>query len=393
MRRTLSSLSVVLKTTGGGKEAMHALKLKPTKYTSMQTTTKSFDKAVLLLNVGMTASLIGMSCSDMLQLRSLSLAGSLCGMVFNFTRKPPMTAPLIWGGAFAALNLYHIVSIVRERMPSDFTFEEQTVHDLFFTKVGLRPREFQKIHHLCSHTVLKEGDVLCEQGAVNDNVHFVINGSVEILIDDEHKGIIAGGSRGAVIGEITFLVCVRQQQQKAPLKNKRPAIVVQEDGSQQVEIVVEESCSSEDIKVPTVFVSSATITAREPTSVATFPTSKLQELFRKRPDLLAAWNSVCSDAVVSKLFLRNDMSAQRDRLAWYQDVCSVVLASKELAVLEPRQKKVVEDVRHRLHITQQEHAMVLELCGWTPDEWRQGTKVVQDSNMFDRIRVFVFGKE
>tara|TARA_B100000780_G_scaffold274869_1_gene240533 strand:+ start:35 stop:1306 length:1272 start_codon:yes stop_codon:yes gene_type:complete len=422
MRRTLQTCSVVLKTTGGGKEAMKALKL-PTKYKTMQSTKKTLDKGILLLNIGMTASLIGMSCSDMLQLRSLSLFGGICGMMFNFTRTPRMIVPMLWGGAFGLLNTYHIISIVRERMPTDFTNEERQVHDLFFQKVSMRPRAFQKIHALATHKQLSKGDTLATEGERNNSIHFLINGSVDIEIAAEHKGIIAGGSAGAIIGEISFLEYIQRQQTLKKKKKKCNKVSLNElqktddvimleifnvenetanqekrdpgvqdekeqenNGSNQIQEQIE---TNQEICMPR---SSATVIARENTHVATFATSDLQKLFDNRPDLLASWNSVLSDSVVSKLFQTNEINASKQRLAWFKDVVHVVVSGKkEDEYIRFEQRRLVRGVKDRLSITNEEKLIVLKSLGWEEEDWQRGRRITDDS--FSFLRFFGFEQE
>ena len=63
------------------------------------------DPALGVMNLGAVLSLSGFMMTDMLALRCLAISGSLCGMVYNASRKPPQRQAVAWGAVFLAVRL------------------------------------------------------------------------------------------------------------------------------------------------------------------------------------------------------------------------------------------------------------------------------------------------
>lgn len=105
------------KVTGGGKAALRDGVHSPL---SLIRNIRSMETGTLVLNAGMVISLIGMSSSDMIFLRSMSILGGCCGMYYNFTRKPPLRPPIIWGLVFLTLHCGKVVQLLFEKRPIAF---------------------------------------------------------------------------------------------------------------------------------------------------------------------------------------------------------------------------------------------------------------------------------
>jgi hypothetical protein len=85
--------------------------------------------STLILNFGSVASLIGFTRSDVLELRGLSVTGSLCAVVYHVTIQPFRITPILWSLTFAAVNSFKIFQIMQERKGSvNLTEQEEEMY-------------------------------------------------------------------------------------------------------------------------------------------------------------------------------------------------------------------------------------------------------------------------
>ena len=101
---------------------------------------------VLILNFGSVCSLVGFTRSDVLELRSLSVTGSLSSVMY-FASQPAATrslTPILWSLTFASVNSFKIYQILVERKASvDLPKHQLDVYRRQFEPHGLTRKQFE----------------------------------------------------------------------------------------------------------------------------------------------------------------------------------------------------------------------------------------------------------
>ena len=94
--------------------------------------------AVLLFNFGSICTLVGFTRSDVLELRMLSVTGSLCGVIYQGVQPKPMWPPIVWSMLFGGVNAWKIFEIVNERKGTvRLTAQQEEIYVQHFCKLCL----------------------------------------------------------------------------------------------------------------------------------------------------------------------------------------------------------------------------------------------------------------
>lgn len=96
------------------------------------------------MNLGSLMGLVGFSMSDILLLRWLAVGGSLCGIVYNYTRHPCQVNAVLWAIVFIVLNLIMIKSLLEERASVSIDPIMNNIYNSFFKPFGVTPLSFGK---------------------------------------------------------------------------------------------------------------------------------------------------------------------------------------------------------------------------------------------------------
>ena len=139
------------------------------------------DPGNLVMNMGAILSLSGFMMSDVMHLRALSVCGSMCGITFNMTRKPPQYNAVMWGLVFVSVNVYHLYHLYVERT-EDMTFhtDEMLLYTSHFRDWGVEPWQFKKLVKLdgCRFHHYNKGQVVVQGGRPLSDVLMVIRGEL-----------------------------------------------------------------------------------------------------------------------------------------------------------------------------------------------------------------------
>jgi len=193
--------------------------------TEIRTSKKFFkwlndNASVIILNSGSFATLVAFSRTDILELRLLSIAGSVSTITYFTFRTPPrIYLPIMWSSIFLLTNAYMVYYIYEERKGSlskPWTEEEESVYMEHFRTHGVTPRQFEKLLSKASRIILPRGIVLVERGSKFESVYLVIEGvtmarsklAKKVTAASSVPGnreILTGGDSGAWIGELAFL--------------------------------------------------------------------------------------------------------------------------------------------------------------------------------------------
>lgn len=188
---------------------------------------------VIILNFGSIASFISFTRTDILELRLLSITGSLSSVCYFALRPPPIVyGPIFWSSIFAGTNSFMVYHIYEERKgkPRQWSLEEQDVYDEHMLSHAVTPRQFEKMLKIVKKKVLEKNEVLVQKGQIVNKVHLVVSGSTEAYSYEYkssnnsnfnnmklsrrvtaasskfgNKEKLQGGDSGAWIGELAFL--------------------------------------------------------------------------------------------------------------------------------------------------------------------------------------------
>merc|ERR1711862_408475 len=109
---------------------------------------------------------ISFTRSDILELRLLSITGSISAIIYFMSRKPVVLGPMIWSSIFATTNAYMVYYIYEERKGKTrlMTHEELDVYEEHLLPHAVTPRQFEKMLAIAKRRVLQKGDILHQRG-------------------------------------------------------------------------------------------------------------------------------------------------------------------------------------------------------------------------------------
>jgi len=288
---------------------------------SRRTNSKKFFKAarawwkqnwsVVVLNFGSVCSLVGFTRSDVLELRGLSMVGSICAMVYNMPFRPRRWSPIVWSAMFAVVNGTKIAQIYEERRGTVVLDEKQeNTYVEFFMDHGLTPKQFEVLYSKAERVVKKKGELVVRQGEELKDVYLVTEGSTRASVlgrhltaasSAPHRKSKVGGDSGAWIGEMAFLEnCFA----KDAAKSAPDALVVaagtnKDDGKAQArELLARKSTPEENPRMSNAIY---TIVAAEPLVLLRWSHKDMAEIMDRSPDFRSAMTRAMTAAIVGKV--------------------------------------------------------------------------------------------
>ncbi|KAL3791112.1 hypothetical protein HJC23_012097 [Cyclotella cryptica] len=172
---------------------------------------------LLVLNFGSLATLVGFTRTDVLELRVLSVTGSLTFVAYTLWQPPPIRWPSVfWSLLFSTVNSYKIANILHERKGAVvLTPRQEEIYNEHFQPHGVTPKQFEMIMSRGTTRVYKRGNLISRQGGEMSTIKLVVKGSTRASVTGRHLTAIgskpgnrdrfAGGDSGAWIGEMAFL--------------------------------------------------------------------------------------------------------------------------------------------------------------------------------------------
>jgi len=188
---------------------------------------------IIILNAGSVCTLTAFTRSDILELRCLSMTGSLSSVVYFLSLPAPKVwFPAIWSSIFAMTNAYKVYFILEERKgkPKYLTTEETKVYEEHFMPHGVTPKQFEKLLHISNEIRLEKGQVLVENGTDLKALYIVKSGCIDAVTGLMKRRVTAAstdknslkqneaGNSGAWIGELAFLDVLAAKDVKIPQK-------------------------------------------------------------------------------------------------------------------------------------------------------------------------------
>jgi CRP-like cAMP-binding protein len=278
----------------------------------------------IILNAGSICTLTAFTRSDILELRVLSMTGSISSVVYFLSLPTPRVYfPAVWSSIFALTNAYKVFFILQERngKAKNLTSDEKDVFEQYFMPHGVTPKQFEKLILMAKEIEVKKGEVLVENGEKLDAVYLVKSGSIDGVANMKRRVTAAskdrdtsrgmpGGDSGAWIGELRFLDKLAMKDVKKRKIYKPPPPTVEVEGtdatskSKEITLAPTATTPQPDVEVrPPSATKKAILTyvATEDSTVYVFDNQELYKLLGTSNELRSAVTRAMTAAVVGKV--------------------------------------------------------------------------------------------
>jgi CRP-like cAMP-binding protein len=141
--------------------------------------------------------------SDYLHLRMYAFTGVGLAMVFQYYREKPLWIPIRWNGLFLLINLFMIMTLMKEESDaSNLTEEEKHLFKTLFEKRGMRPVDYLHLISLAKRLEFHKTDKLVDEKKKNNRVYLVKKGKLSVYKNGQQVGHI---STNQFVGAMSFL--------------------------------------------------------------------------------------------------------------------------------------------------------------------------------------------
>ena len=155
---------------------------------------------ILLANLGFAIALIALLFRDMLWLRVVSILGTLLIFpMYIFSDEIGWTS-IGWNSAHIVINSIQVVILILLRRPLVLKGVEKQIHTSIF--YAITTRTFDKIFKLAKFEEYVNNTELIHIDEPIHNLYLVINGDVEVTLQDDTKRIV---SSNTFLGEQAFI--------------------------------------------------------------------------------------------------------------------------------------------------------------------------------------------
>jgi hypothetical protein len=134
--------------------------------------------AVLILNAGSICTLVGFTRSDILELRTMSMTGSIASVIYVWGQQKILWPSVVWSSLFAAVNAVKIFEIYQERNSNvHMTKHQEEVYVEYFLPHGITPKQFERVEQKAERFKLKTGEFLTRRYEKLHSVFLVLEGT------------------------------------------------------------------------------------------------------------------------------------------------------------------------------------------------------------------------
>mmetsp|Transcript_20664 Transcript_20664/g.42174 ORF Transcript_20664/g.42174 Transcript_20664/m.42174 type:complete len:469 (+) Transcript_20664:374-1780(+) len=257
--------------------------------------------AILILNFGSVCTLVGFTRQDILELRALSMTGSIASVLY-FALSRPAFAPMAWSSLFAATNAFKIARIIDERKGNVVLSEhEEDIYEEHFLSHGVTPKQYAKLLQKAEVIDAKKGDKIVSAGERIDKVYLVVAGQTRasflgrrVTAASSAPGnqvALRGGDAGAWIGETAFLDWYWNKEKVKTKKKKKDE--EEEDFDDDEEDA--EPVSNVGLAIHTI------VASTDDCELLCWTHKDLEELMHKSADLRSALTRSMTAAIVGKV--------------------------------------------------------------------------------------------
>ncbi len=154
-----------------------------------------------LVHLGFVTVALAYLVRDVLHLRVLAVVGYALFLADGVRMLDTETSTVqAWHAFFLLANAVHAFLLHRQRRREHLTTEEQTLYDVAFPSLTVGAA--RRLMRCGRFETLPDGQVLTSQGREGSAIHAIVEGTIEILVDDEPVTVARPGQ---LIGEIGFL--------------------------------------------------------------------------------------------------------------------------------------------------------------------------------------------
>jgi hypothetical protein len=133
---------------------------------------------LIIANFGSLCTLTAFTQSDVLELRSCSVTGSVSFVISSLLNPPPRWGPTLWSSLFACVNSTKIIQILDERRGIvDHSPLEREIYLEHFKPHGVTPKQFEKVFVAGTPRVVKAGDIVTREGELIKSVKLIVRGN------------------------------------------------------------------------------------------------------------------------------------------------------------------------------------------------------------------------
>lgn len=310
------------------------------------------DFGTAIMSFGATASLTGFLMSDVLHLRSLSILGSTCGLIFNYTRSPRQLVACGWGSLFISINLFMITRLLMERREITFRVEEASLYHSLFRRFGVTPIQFKRLMAISVWTHFESGDAVIESGEPLDRVLLVAEGGATCFdgATKQTKYRYSAGQNGCIIGA-TAVAEPERHLGGRPYPN---------------DVVADEDTLVVSFDREALLTLLETDRAVEAALVHTMYVDLLRGLRRNRIEKNGRDTENGEEA---------GARAARARGEVLRALAQILKVAVGDDVIHPSERRAVREFNQEHSVTDSEMTQVLEhATGWTADEWEDGAR-------------------
>lgn len=284
--------------------------------------------ATLFLNFGSICTLTAFTRSDILELRCLSMMGSVSSVIYSITKR--IYFPAIWSAVFALTNAYKVFFILEERKgkAKNLSSTEERVYLNIFKAHGVTPRQFEKLIRIAKEVHLKKGQCLVEKGEPFHSVFLVKSGSVDARTSMQRRVTAAstdgstrsqiGGDSGVWIGELAFLdaMAAEDTEHKGKETDLRKDVEANSDFKQSKKMNETRILKSTQHTQRPMRLAILSYVATEDTTVYEFDHQELIALLSTSVDLRSSITRCMTAAVVSKVVNLYISKVDADKPIW-----------------------------------------------------------------------------
>lgn len=268
---------------------------------------------------------------DILNLRLLSVASGGATLVFAYFHPVgyPLWIPFGWNLAFMCINSGHIYKILTERWEAEhLPVAAVELWKKAFAPHGVSAVDFAKLLDAGTWTTLRAGAVLQEEGRASNSVFVIVRGGADVNVD---------GERSHEIGSNQF---------------------------------VGDMGLSSGISIAQPIKGIATVTTNQQTTCLVWPRDLLDQLLNSSEILAAAFQAAVAADVMRNL---SDPDRENHGDLWRARYASLLEALLESGQCSQLQRSQLEQFRSIHRISKEEHAAVLDACGWTAAQYAEGS--------------------
>lgn len=337
---------------------------------------KGVDKYVIVLHLGTACGLIGFACTDPLYLRIGSNLSEGAAVAFNLSRLPtPIWTPVYWSAAFMSVNTVNIAQLLYDRQDVEFTGEEGYLYEMTFRKSGMRPIQFKRLIDAGRVVTFQPGDVIFEEGTVNNNVYILISGAVTISVRDEFIASMSGDDVGAFLGEMQLLesfmdhahIHTTLRDHNTTQGNSGSGNV--STGHYAAKSVLTKKASDEPA-VERLKLNTVTAVGEVPVKAIAWDMNHLLRVLEEQDELAASLRSVLLSTLLKKL-RRNSTQQENPTEDCYFGMMQKYLST---GAISSQQRQELRQMAHNNFISMKFHYECLKDLGWTEYEYITGKK-------------------